>query len=598
MFNRFEIKELPLTVKSFHRKAEQFLKSNNLDMDNLDYYAGVFNDDTLLAGGGLRDDVIKCVAVAPEARELNLTNTLVSHLRTVGFQRGYNNLFVFTKSENEAIFSSLAFHVVGRAPQAILLESNPHGIKDYCKTLSTYKQPGTNAVIVMNCNPMTLGHRYLIETVANQVDALHIILVGEDKSEFSYADRLEMVRRGTADLSNVFVHEGGKYIISSATFPGYFLKSIDSITTTQIELDLDIFSRYIAPALNASIRFVGTEPNDLLTQRYNALMKTYLPEKDIEVIEIERLAKEAQPVSASQVRRLLKGYRLKEALALVPDTSRPFVINKCAEQLAKQATNALREELLTTPKPGLVDKDDNGAHTDMDLALMQKSIDTLHPFFIEIASTGLNDKLSLKEKAGRIKAIGIEAEEAMLQATGGVNTHRGAIFSMGLCVAAVAELIISDKGFSRNNLSEAIAAIAANYRKQQQSNGAVVCGKYNIQGALDNAQGGYKRLFSEILPVYQELRESEVDVNTANVKALLLIVSLLDDTNIYHRKGAEIAAAVKTRAADLYNDFTMDKVRQMNASYIRNRISPGGCADMLAVTIFLYEIIKERTVLS
>ncbi|MDR0763849.1 MAG: [citrate (pro-3S)-lyase] ligase, partial [Bacteroidales bacterium] len=270
----FEIKELPLSSRIIRGKVEQFLCENGLALEDLDYCAGVFCGDEMLATGGFSENIMKCVAVAASAREYNLANRLVSHLRSVGQERGYDNIFVFTKPENENIFKSLAFNLVGKSTKAILMESNPYGISDYCQTLSKSRRKGTNGCIVMNCNPMTLGHRYLVEKAAKSVDALHIIPVQEDRSEFSYGDRLQMVKDGVADLKNVIVHQGGKYVISSATFPNYFIKEANEISNAQIELDLNIFTSYIAPALGISVRFAGTERSDKLTCRYNEVMKS------------------------------------------------------------------------------------------------------------------------------------------------------------------------------------------------------------------------------------------------------------------------------------------------------------------------------------
>lgn len=595
MFQNFEIIELPLSLKSNRRKIETFLMENDLEMSNMDYYAGIFYENEMLAGGGLEENVMKCIAVSPKAREHNLTNKLISHLRNVVSERGYKNIFIFTKPQNEAIFTSLAFHLIGRSRNAILLESDPHGISDYCKKLSEEKTEGKNGCIVMNCNPMTLGHLFLIKKASQMVDTLHVIVVSENKSEFSSSDRLQMVKEGVADLRNVKVHEGGKYVISSASFPSYFIKSADSAAKTQIELDLNIFSTYIVPALNISIRFVGTEPNDQLTREYNEAMKEKLVNQGIEIVEIDRLKIGDKPISASSVRQLIKTLNLQEACEMVPDSSRPFIIKKCAEHIANLAVDALREELNTTPKPGLVDKNDNGAHSDMDIHLMNKSIDSLYPYFVELAEVGLKNSDSPQEEISEyVRTIGIEAEKAMLKTTGRINTHRGAIFSMGLCVTAVSLIIASEKELSPANISETIAYVVSDFQKQPDSKGGKVCQEYHIKGALDNAKEGYTEIFFNVLPIYQEFIRTEVERNTANIQILLYIMSILDDTNIYHRKGNEIALKVKETAHTLFQNYDEQRVHELNRTFIRDNISPGGCADMLAMVIFINKILEYK----
>jgi [citrate (pro-3S)-lyase] ligase len=596
MFENVEIRQLPLSNKIIRQTVERFLQENGLTLDEMDYYAALFGGDEMLAGGGLFGNVMKCIAVAPAARTSNLVNKLVSHLRSIGQKRGYDNIFVFTKPENELIFKSLAFNVVGRAPKAILLESNPYGISDYCNALSPSRQAGVNGCIVMNCNPMTSGHRYLVEEAAKSVDALHIFVVEEDRSEFAYRDRLQMVRGGVADLTNVTVHEGGKYVISSATFPAYFIKEAGDAAQTQIELDLDIFSSHIAPALGINIRFAGTEKNDKLTGGYNEMMKSILPAKGIKFREIKRLQREEQDISATSVRAFINAFQLQQAMALAPRTTKPFIISKCAGKLARAVAGALREELDTTPKPGLVDLNDNGAHKDMTYALMRASIDTLSPYFELLAKMGMEyaDR-SIKDVFLKTREIGIDAEKAMLAVTGGVNTHRGTIFALGLCVVAVALLLARGEALAPEKISETISAIAIRFERQTGSNGGKVHRRYNIKGALDNARDGYRDLFTTVLPAYEKMLKSGEDRNSVNLRALLLILSILDDSNIYHRKGAEAAEKIRTLASELYKNYSIDKLYELKVYCVNNNISPGGSADMLSLIIFLNNILNNHT---
>ncbi|MDO4191499.1 MAG: adenylyltransferase/cytidyltransferase family protein, partial [Bacteroidales bacterium] len=186
MIEGVELKELPLSLKSIRRQVETFLLQNDLLLDgDLDYYVGLFRDDEMLAGGGLAGDVIKCVAVSSSARSMNLSNTLVSHLRSVGNNKGYTNLYVFTKPNNRELFENLSFNIIAEAPKAILGESSfGNGIQQYCKQLQSMVGNGVQGCIVMNCNPVTKGHVYLIETAAKQVDTLHVFCVKEDASVF------------------------------------------------------------------------------------------------------------------------------------------------------------------------------------------------------------------------------------------------------------------------------------------------------------------------------------------------------------------------------------------------------------------------------
>ena len=424
----------------------------------------------------------------------------------------------------------------------------------------------------MNCNPFTLGHRYLIEQAAKQVERLFVMVVREDCSLFAYAERKAMVEQGVAHLENVMVIDGSEYAISQATFPTYFLKRLDDAADTQMLLDLDLFRRHIAPALGATVRFVGTEPTDRLTRRYNQLMHEVLAD----VRETARLEKEGNAVSASRVRKAMEQGDMSTIRQLVPPTTLPYII-------AHLATQALQAELDTTPKPGLVDKDNNGAHRDMDYALMQRSIDTLHPYFVKLALLGCADALPTHTS---IRDVGIEAERAMLSATNGVNTHKGALFSMGLAVVAAAH----EK--NTNSLQTTIKALAACFPDTNGTHGSkaklLSKGTTAIKGALDNAREGYEMLFAEWLPFYIE-RRKERDAHTLH-KTLLRIMCDLDDTNVIYRTDLATAEEVKQEARALLDNFSKAALKDMDRHYTTRNISPGGAADMLSLTIFIGSI--------
>ncbi len=663
-----EIQTLNPATPRQRQRIEAFLKRNGLRFDDMHYYAAVTDDDgEMIAGGGLKGNVIKCVAVDDAHKGEAIANTLISHLIAHANEEGHSNVKLFTKPKNRQLFESLSFRLLAEAPEAVLMETGIGGInntvealkkireesekyKEYnkeckennkeckenseeCKeeektnlntstpqhhntTTPHHLNPSTpqplttttplRGVVVMNCNPFTLGHRYLIEQAAKQVERLFVMVVREDCSLFAYAERKAMVEQGVAHLKNVTVIDGSEYAISQATFPTYFLKRLDNAADTQMLLDLDLFRRHIAPALGATVRFVGTEPTDRLTRRYNQLMHEVLAD----VREIVRLEKEGNAVSASRVRKAMEQGDMSTIRQLVPPTTLPYII-------AHLATQALQAELDTTPKPGLVDKDNNGAHRDMDYALMQRSIDTLHPYFVQLALLGCADALPTHTS---IRDIGIEAERAMLSATNGVNTHKGALFSMGLAVVAAAheerkiaaneEQILKERNGGEDvlvSLQTTIKALAASF---PDTNGTHGCkakllskGTTTIKGALDNAREGYEMLFAEWLPFYIE-RRKERDAHTLH-KTLLRIMCDLDDTNVIYRTDLATAEEVKQEARALLDSFSEahtaeDKekriaaellaLKDMDKRYTARNISPGGAADMLSLTVFVGSI--------
>lgn len=189
----------------------------------------------------------------------------------------------------------------------------------------------TNGGIVMNCNPFTYGHRYLIETAAKAVDQLYIFVVEEDKSYFKFEDRIKLVKLGTADLKNVTVIKSGKFIISALTFPGYFYKEYDKTAIVDTSNDMDLFGKYIAPVLGITKRFAGEEPMDPITNQYNESMRERLPLHGIEFVEIKRKEDDVNVISASRVRAALKDKNWEKIKDLVPETTLQFLIENYSE---------------------------------------------------------------------------------------------------------------------------------------------------------------------------------------------------------------------------------------------------------------------------
>ena len=584
----FEIRQLPLSLSMVRRRVEQFLSANELRLDDVDYFVGVFrlDDDDILACGGLKGNIIKCIAVDPHLREENLSLTLVSHLISTANSNGFRSVKVFTKPGNRVIFESMGFHLLAEAPKAILMENSLDALDRYkhylkeeqIKACGASDKDGDQGVIIMNANPFTLGHRYLVEQAARRAAHLNVIVVKEDRSVFPYAERLQMIRKGCAHLSNVTVYEGSDYQISSATFPSYFLKQVSDATDTQILLDLDLFCRHIAPALGVNTRFVGSEPTDLRTRRYNELMHEHLPGRGIQVMEIPRMeATDGIPVSATSVRRCIEEGHATAALAMVPPTTMPYLV-------AHATTVALQQELDLTPKPGLVDRHDSGAHTDMDYNLMQHSIQALRPYFAELALLACHDTVDVAE----MLRIGREGEAAMLQATHGVNTHKGALFALGLSVTAAVHLLHNGTQLSLSALQQGIQSLALMVPAAQDTHGQRAVAGYHVRGALAEAQEGYLKLFTEWLIYLKEHGHEDHALH----RLLLLIMSTLDDTNILHRKGPDAAETVKQEARQLFNDFSIQALTDMNGRFIAENISPGGAADMLSLTVFIKTILS------
>lgn len=277
----------------------------------------VWEQEQLIATGSRKGNLLKCIAVHPEHRGEDLTAVVISQLRADAFSAGYKHLFLYTKPENRHLFESIFFYPIARTDTVLLMEDKRGGIRNFLDTLPQAVPGRKIGAAVMNCNPFTLGHRYLVETAAKECDHVFIFVLSEDQSRFSADERMEMVRLGTADLPNVTVLPTGPYLISSATFPTYFLKDRDSAAQVHCKLDIEIFEKYFVPRFGITHRYVGTEPFSPMTAQYNDALKENL--HNVTFVEIPRLETGNTPVSASAVRAALD--RNEDIRALVPETT-------------------------------------------------------------------------------------------------------------------------------------------------------------------------------------------------------------------------------------------------------------------------------------
>lgn len=241
-----------------------------------------------------------------------------------------------------------------------------------------------------------------------------------------------------------------------------------------------------------------------------------------------------------------------------------------AETLGEMAENALLAEVHFTPKPGLVDEANNGAHRDMDVPLFERSAHALRPCFEEFVRLGLQGA-----SPAALQQAGVRAEQAMFAATGGVNTHKGAIYSGALLLHAAGRLL---SGEEEGDLYELAAQTAAAIPAPTGTHGAAV--RAQCGGIRTEAVSGYPTAQA----VLRQLRQS------GPLDALLLSLSRLDDSTLWHRGGAEGAQLVRSRAADILAAPASERearTRRLDAELIERNLSPGGSADLLAMAFFL-----------
>lgn len=286
----------------------------------------IWDGDELIATGSRLGNVLKCIAVDNNRQGEDLTATVLTHLRQDALLTGHRHLFLYTKPRNKFLFSSLFFYPIANTDSVLLMENKPNGIGEFLDTLPTVNSEGATGAVVVNCNPFTLGHRYLIETAAQDCDRLYVFVLSEDRSYFKTADRIAMVMAGTKDLPNVTVLPTGPYLISAATFPTYFLKDASAAPTVQCELDCTVFAKYYVPRFGITRRYVGTEPTCDITAEYNRSMHRILPEYGIALQEIPRITTADAPISASAVRALITEGRLDAIRSLVPNSTYDYLL--------------------------------------------------------------------------------------------------------------------------------------------------------------------------------------------------------------------------------------------------------------------------------
>lgn len=315
---------------SFHDKralnqVETLLKKEGITRDkNLDYIAGMFDQDyQLVATGSCFGNTLRCLAVDSAHQGEGLLNQVISHLIDIQYRRGNMHLFLYTKCDTVKFFGDLGFYEVTRVNNKVaFLENKRNGFQNYLEQLQndTDKTGVVKGSVIMNANPFTLGHQYLLETAAAQCDLLHVFIVSEDASLVPYQVRKELVIKGSSHLKNIIYHDTGNYMISTATFPSYFLKDTDVVIESHAKLDIEIFIK-IAKVLNINKRFVGEEPFSQVTGIYNQVMKQGLEEAGLECHIIPRKKHDGAAISASKARTMLHDGQLDLFKSIVPEST-------------------------------------------------------------------------------------------------------------------------------------------------------------------------------------------------------------------------------------------------------------------------------------
>jgi len=319
IINTFQEKTLNLENPYALKQLTAFLTPLGFSFDPsaVDYTMALCDARGEIAGtGSFQGRVVKYVVVAPAHRTTNAFSIILTHLLNI-LMKKHRQIFAFTRPGNAASFAGLGFKEVATAePLYALLEFGYRSIRDYQKYLLSRKAvaaiPPISAIVV-NGNPFSNGHKYLIETAALQSRVVYLFVVEEDRSVFPFKDRWKLLEEGTRHLQNVVMLKGGHYVVSGATFPKYFLQNEepDLVTWNQAELDVVIFAQHIVPFLGITRRYVGTEPYSTTTRIYNTAMKKILAAHGVEVIEVER---KTAGVNAAGLPNYISATKIREAI--------------------------------------------------------------------------------------------------------------------------------------------------------------------------------------------------------------------------------------------------------------------------------------------
>ena len=316
-------KNNPLEVE----EIKSFLKIFNVEYDSPDVTYVIRDGGKIIATGSAQGNILKYFFARCDYAGQGAISIIYDSLLDYIFEEGYTSYFIFTTPNNKNIFESLGLKSVHSTESVLLLEG---GFYNYQKWVGGVKETigdkkGRRGAIIVNCNPMTLGHKYLMETALDEVDELLIFVVEEDLSIFPFEDRYNIIVNEFKDEPRIKVLKGGPYIISRGTFPTYFIKQKDRMLEIYTELDAKIFAEKIAKDLSIDIRFLGSEPKDIVTNTYNNSLKGILEDNGIEVKIITRVESNGNPISASYVRQLLKKERFEEAYKLLPNSTIEFL---------------------------------------------------------------------------------------------------------------------------------------------------------------------------------------------------------------------------------------------------------------------------------
>jgi [citrate (pro-3S)-lyase] ligase len=316
---------VPLLTAAARLDARRLIESQGLAFEEgCDDLVGAYDATRLVAVAARAGYVLKMFALDESCQGGETLGALVTALTALGRAAGHDALLVFTRPEHAASFQHCGFRLLVATGAVALLECGS-GLERYLEAHRHLRRAGVNGAVVINGNPFTRGHQYLVDTAAAQVDTLYLFIVREDRSVFPFADRFRLAQGATRHLPNVVLLDTSRYAVSAGTFPSYFLRRNDEKARLQMEVDVRLFATRLAPAFGITRRFVGHEPYCDTTAGYNLTMRQVLPQCGVDLVEIERTTRDGRFISATDVRAALAAGDFAAIEALVPPSTFAFL---------------------------------------------------------------------------------------------------------------------------------------------------------------------------------------------------------------------------------------------------------------------------------
>lgn len=339
--NNYIVSEIYRTDQKSIDQVDRLLEKEGIKRDKMsDYLAAIFDDGKVIATGSLYKNTLRSLAVDSDRQGETLMNTLISHLIYEANSRGFAKVYLYAKASSAHIFRTLGFSEIARVDGVLsFMENEKDGFNKYLRGLNKADKPYQKvAGLIINANPFTKGHLHLVEKAAYENDLVQLFIVSDESSLFPYKVRKVLVMESTKHLDNIIYQETNDYLISTATFPSYFIKNEPDVIRAQARLDAAIFIK-IAKELGINKRYLGTEIKDSTTYIYNQSLLDILPKNGIEVELVDRIKLDGEPISASRVREFIKNDKIEDTRPLVPESTYNFITSEEAKPIIEKIKN-------------------------------------------------------------------------------------------------------------------------------------------------------------------------------------------------------------------------------------------------------------------